>query len=93
MGEVFSSPILIKIFDMTLKEIYELGQDIKDSDFPVEWKPLFMEFMYGQAYTVSIDNETGKQENLYYSQDFRRWYQINRKCIERENKIEQVINI
>ncbi len=70
---------------MTLKEIYDSNKDVRDSQIPTEWKESFNKFIMGQA--CYKENE----EYVYYSHDFRQWYHINSKQIERDTKINDII--
>ena len=72
-----------------LKQVYTEGRDIKDSDIPQEWKESWNQFIMGQTCTVET-NENGEREFVYYSHDFRRWYHMNQKAIERDIKIDQI---
>ncbi len=72
-----------------LKEIYESGIDVRDSYIPNEWKDSFNKFIMGQA-CYMIDSK-GTQEFCYYSCDFREWYNQNKLAIERDIKINKII--
>jgi hypothetical protein len=72
-----------------LRQVYLEGRDIKDSDIPKEWKESWNQFIMGQTCTVET-NEDGEREFVYYSHDFRRWYRMNQKAIERDIKIDQI---
>lgn len=69
---------------MNLKELYESGKDVKDSQIPEEWRESFFKFILGQTCTM----EDG--EFVYYSHDFRSWYHDNRVAIERDIKINEI---
>ena len=73
-----------------LIKVYAAGRNVRDSDIPQEWKESWNQFMVSQTYTVET-NENGEREFVYYSHDFRRWYHMNQKAIERDIKIDQVI--
>jgi len=73
-----------------LKEIYESGIDVRDSYIPNNWKDSFNEFILGQACYMT-DDFNGGQEFCYYSCDFRKWYHQNKLAIERDIKIDKVI--
>lgn len=77
---------------MNLKEIYEAKRDIKESEIPETWKDSFNNFMIGQTCSVEYkeDGETIK-EFIYYSCDFRIWYNQNRTAIERDIKIDETL--
>lgn len=76
---------------MNLKEIYELGIDVKDSQIPEEWKESFNHFIMGQTCQAEINEDGTVKEFIYYSHDFRFWYHQNQEAIERSIKIDQVI--
>lgn len=71
---------------MELKELYESGKDVRDSQIPEKWKESFNKFIFGQTCLM----EDG--EFVYYSHDFRRWYNQNKEQIERDEKINSIIN-
>lgn len=75
---------------MTLTEIYKERRDIRDSEIPNKWKESFEKFMYGQTHTSNIFD--GKEEYVYYASDFSIWYNRNRLAIERDDKIEEIMN-
>ncbi len=70
---------------MNIKEIYNSNKNVRDSDIPDEYKESFMQFMFGQTCMF----EDG--EFVYYSHDFRRWYHMNQKVINRNDKIDNII--
>jgi hypothetical protein len=72
-----------------LRQVYDEGRDVRDSDIPQEWKESWFQFIMGQTCTVET-NENGEREFVYYSHDFRRWYHMNQKVIERDIKIDQI---
>jgi hypothetical protein len=74
-----------------LKELYDSGVDIKDSDIPDKWKESFNNFIFGQTCMIDIDGD-GNRQFLYYSWDFKTWYHLNQKEIERDINIDTVIN-
>jgi len=74
-----------------LKQVYESGRDVRDSDIPQIWKESFGNFMMGQTCQAEIDEDGKVKEFIYYSHDFRRWYHQNEESIERDIKIDQVI--
>jgi hypothetical protein len=78
---------------MTLKEIYEEGRDIRDSEIPDIWKDSFNLFMLGQTCSAEYE-EDGRtiKEFIYYACDFRIWYNQNKAAIERDIKINDTLN-
>ena len=77
---------------MNLKEIYELGIDVKDSQIPEEWKESFNHFIMGQTCQAEINEDGTVKEFIYYACDFRSWYYQNQEAIERDIKINQITN-
>ena len=75
----------------TLKELYESGKDVKESDIPEEWKDSFNEFMFGSTCLADLNEDGSIKEFIYYSHDFRQWYNKNKKAIERDEKINKII--
>lgn len=74
-----------------LKQVYLEGQDVRDSDIPEEWKESFSHFMMGQTCQAETNEDGSIKQFIYYSHDFRRWYHMNQKAIERDIKIDEVI--
>ena len=74
-----------------LKQVYESGRDVRDSDIPQMWKESFGNFMMGQTCQAEVDENGKVKEFIYYSHDFRMWYHMNQEAIERDIKIDQVI--
>lgn len=70
---------------MKLKELYESGKDIKESQIPKEWLDSFLKFMFGSTCYKEGD------DFVYFSHDFRRWYHRNQIEIERDDKINSVL--
>jgi hypothetical protein len=68
-----------------LREIYESGENVNESQIPEKWKKSFNLFMLGQTCLIAND------EFIFYSSDFRRWYNINKLEIERDEKINSII--
>lgn len=73
-----------------LKQVYELGRNVKDSDIPEMWKESFGNFMMGQTCQAETNEDGSVKEFIYYSHDFRRWYNMNKQAIERDIKIDQI---
>ena len=74
-----------------LKQVYESGKDVRDSDIPQMWKESFENFIMGQTCQAEVDENGKVKEFIYYSHDFRMWYHMNQEAIERDIKIDQVI--
>jgi hypothetical protein len=76
----------------TLKELYESKRDIRESEIPSEWKKDFLEFMIGSTITADLNEDGSVKEYVYYIHDFRDWYNKNKLIIERDSKINDIIN-
>jgi hypothetical protein len=74
-----------------LKQVYESGGDVRDSDIPQMWKESFGNFMMGQTCQAETNEDGSVKEFIYYACDFRVWYFQNKEAIERDIKIDQVI--
>lgn len=74
-----------------LKQVYEAGRDVRDSDIPQIWKESFGNFMMGQTCQAETNEDGTVKEFIYYACDFRMWYFQNKEAIERDIKIDQVI--
>lgn len=76
----------------SLKEIYEENRDIRESEIPDIWKESFNQFMFGQTCCAETNEDGSIKEFIYYATDFRRWYYQNATAIERDIKLDQIIN-
>ena len=74
-----------------LKEIYEEGRDIRESEIPTHWMESFNHFMIGQTCCAETNEDGSIKEFIYYGCDFRIWYSRNREAIEREIKIDETL--
>ena len=74
----------------TLTELYNLNIDVHESWIPPTFIESFNEFMFGST-CYMIDNSDGTKEFCYYACDFRMWYNQNKKEIERDLKLEELI--
>ena len=77
---------------MNLKEVFESKRDVRDSDIPNEWKESFNQFMMGQTCQAETNEDGSIKEFIYYFHDFSRWYYMNQQAIERDIKIEDVLD-
>ena len=77
----------------TLKELFDANVDVRDSFIPEHWRSSFDKFMLGQGCLVDdkLDG-SGEKEFVYFAYDFRRWYWQNQVAIERELKINKIID-
>ena len=73
-----------------LKQVYESGRNVRDSDIPEMWKESFGNFMMGQTCQAETNEDGTIKEFIYYACDFRMWYFQNKEAIERDIKIDQV---
>ena len=76
---------------MKLVQIYAEGGDIKDSEIPDEWRESWNKFIMGQTCMIET-NEEGVRETVYYSHDFRKWYHMNQTAIERDSRINDILD-
>lgn len=83
---------LYKLKKMTLKEIYDSKENVRESQIPEDWKESFNQFIFGSTCLADFDEDGKVKELVYYSHDFREWYHQNQKEIERDLKINQVIS-
>ena len=60
-----------------LKQVYESGRDVRDSDIPEIWKESFEKFMMGQTCQAETNEDGSVKEFIYYACDFRMWYNMN----------------
>ena len=77
----------------TLKELFDANVDVRDSYIPEHWRSSFDKFIYGQGCLMEdkLDG-SGEKEYVYFACDFQRWYYQNQAVIERELKINQIID-
>ena len=73
-----------------LKQVYDSGRDVRDSDIPQMWKESFGNFMMGQTCQAEVDENGKVKEFIYYACDFRGWYFQNKEAIERDIKINEI---
>lgn len=76
---------------MTLKEIYDSNKDVRESQIPEDWRESFNKFMLGSTCLAEYNEDGSIKEFVYFSLDFRMWYNQNKKEIERDLKINEVI--
>lgn len=62
-------------------------KDVKFNDIPLEWKDSFDRFMFGS--TIYGDDEGNY---IAYYHDFIRWYYENQKELDREIKIDNILD-
>ena len=74
-----------------LKEIYEEGRDIRESEIPEIWQESFNQFMFGQTCCAETNEDGTIKEFIYYGCDFRIWYHQNKEAIERDIKIDETL--
>lgn len=77
---------------MNAKELYDRGTDVKDYEIPEKWKDSFTKFMFGSTCYADVDEENQVINYVYYIWDFKRWYHINKTQIEREEKLDIIID-
>lgn len=71
--------------------VFESKRDVRDSDIPNEWKESFNQFMMGQTCQAETNEDGSIKEFIYYFHDFSRWYYMNQQAIERDIKINDVL--
>jgi hypothetical protein len=71
---------------MKIKTLIEGKKDIRFIDIPIQWQDNFNKFMFGQTYYKDDDGNS-----IMYYDDFMRWYWINQVAIDREIKIDNII--
>jgi hypothetical protein len=77
---------------MNLKELFESGFDVTESQIPFDWRESFNHFMTGQTcYLVDKSDGSGEKEFVYFSHDFRFWYIQNKTQIERDVRLSELI--
>ena len=76
---------------MSLRDLYESGYDVRDSQIPLEWKESFSRFMFGSNCMIMFGDD-GSPEFVYHSYDFKRWYDQNSVMIDRSTKIGLIID-
>jgi hypothetical protein len=76
---------------MNLKEIYDSGEDVRESQIPEKWKVSFDKFMFGQGCLADLNDDETIKEYIYFSVDFRRWYFQNEIEILRDINIDKII--
>jgi len=77
---------------MNLKEIYDSGEDVRESQIPEKWKVSFDKFMFGQGCLADLNEDETIKEYIYFSEDFRRWYFQNEREILRDINIDKIID-
>lgn len=75
---------------MSLIELYNSGEDVRGCQIPDKWRESFNQFMFGQT-CLGEYKEDGTFEFIYFSSDFRIWYNQNRLLIERDEKINEIL--
>lgn len=61
-------------------------KDVKFSDIPLEWQDSFRKFMFG---STIYGDENGN--HMAYYHDFVGWYMNNKREIDREIKINNIL--
>lgn len=77
---------------MTIEELYHANVDVKESQIPAEWRESFLAFIFGSACSAEVDDCGNIKEYIYYACDFKSWYLQNRQVIERDIKIDIILN-
>lgn len=69
-----------------ISELVINRKDVKFNDIPSDWKDSFNLFMFGQ--TIYGDDEGNF---IAYYHDFMRWYWQNQTELDRDNKIDDIL--
>jgi hypothetical protein len=62
-------------------------KDVKFNDIPLEWRDSFDRFMFGSTFYRDDENN-----DVAYYHDFIRWYYENQKELNREIKINDILD-
>lgn len=76
----------------TLKQLVSENRDVRESEIPKEWMESFTKFMFGQTCCAETNEDGSIKEFIYYACDFRRWYYLNEKAIERDIQIDKILD-
>lgn len=71
---------------MDIHKLISDKKDVKYNDIPLEWRDSFQRFMLGQ--TIYGDDEGNY---IAYYHDFLRWYYENKKVLDRDIKIDSIL--
>ena len=71
----------------SISELVKNKKDVKFNDIPLEWRDSFDMFMFGS--TFYRDDEG---YDIAYYHDFIRWYYENQKELDREIKINNILD-
>jgi hypothetical protein len=71
---------------MNIHKLISDKKDVKYNDIPLEWRDSFQRFMLGQ--TIYGDDEGNY---IAYYHDFLRWYYENKKVLDRDIKIDSIL--
>jgi hypothetical protein len=64
---------------------------VRESQITEHWRESFNKFMFGSTCLVELNSDESFKEFIYYSWDFKRWYNQNKIEIERDKKINKII--
>lgn len=69
-----------------IRELVANRKDVKFDDIPLDWRDSFNKFMFGQ--TIYGDDDGNF---IAYYHDFMGWYWQNQREIDRDNKIDDIL--
>jgi hypothetical protein len=76
-----------KVIKMNISKLVNDKKDVKFNDIPLEWRDSFNSYMFGS--TIYSDNQGN---SIAYYNDFIRWYYENQKELDREIKINDILD-
>jgi len=72
----------------TLKEIFDANIDARLRYIPDEWKESISKYAADRRYMCLYGEGDGR---CMFSDEYRRWYLLNEKAIQREAKIDTLL--
>jgi len=72
---------------MYISKLVNDKKDVKFNDIPLDWRDSFQKFMFGS--TIYSDDEGNY---IVYYHDFIKWYYENKKELDREIKINNILD-
>jgi len=77
---------MLNVYTPSLFELSTLKEDVSYKHIPSKFKNSFISYMFGKTFYIKDEC------NYYYFSDFNRWYNLNIKEIERDCKIDTILN-
>jgi hypothetical protein len=72
---------------MNISKLVKNKKDVKFNEIPLEWRDSFNSYMFGS--TIYNDDQGNF---IAYYHDFIRWYYENQKELDREMKINDILD-